>query len=297
MTTLSRIKTTGQKIISVINGEDIVAYGYQLAFALLTASFPFIIFLFTLLGYTSLDPETLLNSAAQYLPQKVFDPIADIVLDVVGKQHGAILSFSIILALWSASAGFRTLMLGLDKAFGIEDRRPIWGQFLVALIGVVAFSALLILAMLALVFGGMILDGFVDFFDAEAMAGPFRTLVTFIGPVLLILFTFLLLYRFLPSKPIPWSKALFAGVFSTLVWTLFTIAFRYYVTFFIDYSRFYGVLGSLVGLIFWLLATSLILLIGAVVANEIPFTKKLTPEPSPDFSSLKGDDRQDDDHR
>lgn len=286
MSRIQSIKDTGLRIGQAISEKDIVAYGYQLTFAILTASFPFIIFLFTLLGYTNLEPEAFLESAAMYLPDEVFEPISEIVLDVVGKQHGALLSFSIILALWSASAGFRTLILGLDKAFGIEERRPIWLQFIVSIVGVVIFSLLLIMAMLALVFGGVILDTIVAFFDAEVVAGPLRALVTFIGPVLIILMMFILNYRFLPSTHIPWSKALFAGILATFLWTLFTVGFRIYVSFFIDYSRFYGVLGSIVGLIFWLLATSLILLISAVVANEVKITRKKTVEPPPDIASL-----------
>lgn len=270
-----------KKTIQTIVEEDIVAYAHQLTFSLLIASFPFIIFLFTLIGYTSLDPQKIIEAAAMYLPQDIFQPISSVVLDVVGRQHTALLSFSILVTLWSASAGFRTLMLGLDKAFIIEERRPIWAQFLVALIGVVVFSVFILLAMLALVFGTSILDAIVGYLGIADFTSSFRTLITFVLPVVIVFAIFVLVYRFLPSRSIPWSRALRAAAFASLSWTLFTLGFRIYVGLFMDYSKFYGVLGSIVGLLFWLLATSLIILLGAVIAKQWTTKKEVqaTPEP------------------
>lgn len=264
--TLPFFKTIARKFIE----NDIIAYAYQLTFSILMAAFPFLIFLFTLIGYTGLDTNLILTTLESYLPGEIFLPISEIVVDVVGKQHGALLSVSILLTIWSASTGFRTLMSSLDKAFESNKKRPLWAQFLWSLVGVIVLSVFVVLALGSFVFGNYIIDALTSFTHLETVGALSRNLFTIVMPILLIFVAFFLIYRILPSDHVSFRRAIFASLFATSAWTIFTFLFRIYVDLFMDYSRFYGVLGSVVGLLFWILVTSMITLLSGVIAGSLP---------------------------
>lgn len=101
-----------------------------------------------------------------------------------------------------------------------------------------------------------------------------RLFLTIVFPIILLFILMLFMYRFIPTDKVNFRRALPAAIFTTIVWSLFTYLFRIYVTVFVDYSRFYGALGSIVGLLFWLLVTSIIILLGAVIAGKWPIAKK-----------------------
>ena len=63
------------------------------------------------------------------------------------------------------------------------------------------------------------------------------------------------------------------AVFTTLTWSLFTLAFQYYVDHYANYSRFYGTLGALIALLLWLQLISTILLVGVEI-NAVAMQRK-----------------------
>lgn len=264
-----------KSLMQKIDDDNIIAHAYQLTYSLLVAAFPFIIFLFTLLGFTQLNTDVILQTLSTYLPNEIFEPLAEIIDEVVGKQRGGLLSVSVLLAIWTSSAGFRSLMVSLDKAFGSLRRRPIWRQYLLSIGWVIVFTLFIILAMISMVFGNLIIDTVEHYLDLPIMSEVGRLFLTVVFPVILLFVLMLLMYRFIPTDKITFRRAFPAAVFTTVVWSLFTYLFRIYVTVFVDYSRFYGALGSIVGLLFWLLITSIIILLGAVIAGKLPKRKRI----------------------
>lgn len=257
-----------QSVVRRIIDDGIIAQAYQLTYGLLIAAFPFTIFLFTLLGYMSLDPDILLSTLQQYLPDQIFTPIAEIIDDVVGKQHGGLLSLSIVLAIWSASSGFRVLMRSLNLAFDCEHQRPFWKQVLLSVAWVILFSVFVMFAFLCMVFGNFIIDLLEQWAQTPLVGTVGRVFLTMLLPFALLFLLLIFMYRFIPAEMVPMRTVLVAALFTTAVWIAFTFGFRLYAAMFMNYSRFYGALGSVIGLLFWLLATSMILMIGAVVAQQ-----------------------------
>lgn len=106
--------------------------------------------------------------------------------------------------------------------------------------------------------------------------GPFKETVL---PLVAVLFTiigiginaamFTVIYRYLPSPSakVTWKAAGISGGFVALLWEGAKQAFAFYTSKYANYDKVYGTLGGLIGLVFWIYYTSMILLLGAEIAN------------------------------
>jgi len=82
-------------------------------------------------------------------------------------------------------------------------------------------------------------------------------------PIGLLFGVLSLAYMFVPYRNVKFKYAFPGALFSTLVWIAFTILFQFYINNFANYSRFYGTLGAVIGLLLWLSLTSIIMMLGA----------------------------------
>lgn len=242
--------------------DNLVAYAYQLTYSLLLAVFPFLIFLFTLIGYSNLDAAPILEFLRTALPDNSYHLIASIVLDIVDQQHSGLMSISVFLTIYSSSAGFRAFMNGTNIALGLKDTRHFLIKYLLSFFYVLLFALTILLSLIGIVFGQQILN-LITYYIPQL---PLENLLKVLRIVLPLSFVFLLIlffYVFVPVKRLRFRYAFPGALFFTGTWSVFTFAFQYYVDQFGNYSRFYGTLGAVIALMLWLLLTSQILLIGA----------------------------------
>jgi len=258
-----------------IEENQLVSYANQLTLSLILAFFPFVIFLFTLLGFLRLDPTSLLEQLAQILPLSVYRTISGIIEDVLGRQHGELLSISIVVAIHAVITGFRALTKGSNHILGLVDRRNFIVNYLISVAGVIVFTLTIIIVLVAMVFGQQIINLLMLRFPQL----PLYTLIQFsrhILPVLLIFGTLTLFYMFIPARRIRFRAAFPGALVTTLTWTGLTLLFQYYVDNFADYSLFYGALGTMVALLLWVQLISTIILLGVQI-NALLLLRHLKP--------------------
>jgi len=116
---------------------------------------PFLLFLTTLLGYLPLPNlmEEIMALLAAVLPGEVIHLIQDNIRTLVTTQHGGLLSFGIFAALWTAANAIRVIIDTLNRAYGVQDGRPCWKVWGIALLFTIGLPLLLLVAMGLLVFG------------------------------------------------------------------------------------------------------------------------------------------------
>lgn len=266
-----------------VTEDDSLAFAYQLTYSLLLAFFPFLIFLLTLVGYSSIDSSEILSRMQSVLPGEVYKLTAGIVTDVVGQQRGNLLGLSVFLAVYTASGGFRAFMKGTNKAMDMDDKRNIVVKYLSSIIWVVLFAATIIMALIGIVFGNQILSLISAYFPFLPLEGIIQV-VRFAIPIGMIFILFVLFYMFVPARNVRVRYAFPGAMFATLGWLLATFAFQVYVDNFANYSRLYGTLGAVVALMLWLLITSMIMLLAAEI-NALLIELKMADNPY--FTILK----------
>ena len=127
--------------------DDMPTYASALAYQMLFSLFPFLLVLITLVGYLHL-PEFfawLREQAALLLPPEAMDQVNP-VIDQLQQQKGGLLSIGIAVALWTSSAGIRSMMIALNAAYDVKESRPVWKRFSLSILYTLGIALLLLVA-------------------------------------------------------------------------------------------------------------------------------------------------------
>jgi membrane protein len=110
--------------------------------------------------------------------------------------------------------------------------------------------------------------------------------VQFVVAVTLLILVAALSYRFLPDCRQSFRHCFAAGVLTTALWILVTLAFRTYVQNFGNYNKTYGTIGGVIVLLTWMYFSMLVFLVGGEVASEL---HRGTGSVEPRHGALVGD--------
>lgn len=270
---LSKIDLIVHLIVKV-RRDDIFALASQLAYYLVLAFFPFLVFLITLIGFSELNPNEVLEGLSTILPTSVFDLTEGIVTEVVQSQNTGLLGASILLAIWTASSGFRGVIKGVNKAYDIQEHRSFVKRTIIAIICTIALAITIICALTMLVFGDIIGRYLLSVLPFNNVLSIVWNLLRYLVIILMMIFIFAAIYKFTPSKKLKWREVIPGAVVSTLGWVIVSLGFAYYINTFANYSRFYGSLGAVFILMTWLFLTSIILIFGVEINSVLVKNKK-----------------------
>jgi membrane protein len=213
--------------------------------------------------------EQQLSMVIGLIPEEARKIITD-QLSAITSQPRQSLGFSVIFtllfALWSASAAVQTLMTGLNVVYDEPERR-----------GFISFHATaLILTLGGIVFGLIALSLIAALPAALKFVGLPKqietTLLLVRWPLLAIavIFALAVLYRFGPSREKPrWIWVSWGAVLATVLWLAVSILFSFYVSNFGSYNQTYGALGAVVILLMWFYFTGYVILMGGELNAEM----------------------------
>ena len=103
------------------NTEDhLGAYASQAAYLLCSRHFHSVSFLLTLLRYSPLTHEDLLNILQMLSPKMANDVIRSVMKEVYEQSTIAITSFTIIFVLWSAGRGILSITRGINEILSYQ---------------------------------------------------------------------------------------------------------------------------------------------------------------------------------
>lgn len=255
-----------------LNKDDALPYAYQLSYSLMLAIFPFLIFLLSLVGFMNLDSERIIEQIQRLMPGEAFNMFEGIITEVTKNQNGALLSVSILTAIWSSAGGFKAFMKAMNKVHGLKEDRSFIVINLDALVMVIMLAVGIAGSLLLLVFFQPIINTIKSYFPLFDL-GPGQQLLSFVLPLIFIFLLFLAFYIFVPARNVKVRHALPGAVFAALAFMAASLGFQYYVANFANYSRFYGAMGAVVVLIFWLLLISIIMVVGGAL-NSLIIIKK-----------------------
>jgi membrane protein len=142
------------------NADDGWAIASHIALSVLMALFPFLILVTAIAGF--IGSRDLANEVAKLVvvawPPEVSGPIADQIQNVLTTARGDVLTLGAVFALYFASSGVESLRIGLNRAYGLVERRAWWLMRLQS-IGYVLISAIALLALAFLVVLGPLVFG------------------------------------------------------------------------------------------------------------------------------------------
>jgi membrane protein len=264
--------------------DDMVTYAAALSYHLALALFPFIIFLLTLLGALGLSDffDRVLNQARAALPPDAYELLARVIGEIRGQPREGLLSASILLALWAASTGMRSVMNALNVAYAVEETRPAWKRYPLSILYTIGLVAVVIAAAVFRLVGPWAAQRFVTQLGLTTALARVWTWLRWPVVVMLLLLVVALIYYLGPNIQQPFRYVTPGSVSAVIVWIVASLLFSAYVDNFGNYGATYGSLGGMIVLLLYFFVSAAVLLLGAEINATIhpahgPRSANVTP--------------------
>lgn len=250
--------------LNKLRDHAVSAYAAQSAFFIILSFFPFVMLLLTLIRYLPVTEDMLISLAAQTLPSHIGDYVISLINEIYAQSPAAIISVTIIAAVWSASKGVMAVIRGFNSIYGIYETRGYFYLRLISSFYTVIFAVSIVGSLVLLVFGNKILLTLTGFFPLLSAHPPLlissRVLIFL---VFLFLF-FLAVYIFVPNRKSTIAAEAPGAFLAAVGWAGFSSLYSFYIDNFANFNT-YGSLTTIIFLMLWLYFCMYILFIGSEI--------------------------------
>ncbi|MFD0694430.1 YihY/virulence factor BrkB family protein [Paenibacillus sp. GCM10027628] len=258
---LSNVKEIWKQFLK----HDVLGLSAQCAYYFLLSLFPFLIFIISLLGYLPFSTKDVIALIREYTPGAVAGWLEETVASLLDVKRGGTLSFGLILSLGSASAAMNSIVLAVNKAYGLPERKSFIHSHFLAVLLTLGMLIVIASALLLSVFGqwiGVWLHTHVHVPAAHIhIWNNFRWIVNFI----IVFIVFIGIYYIAPNTCLTCKSVLPGALFADVGWQGTSLGFSYYVNHFTNYSATYGSLGGVIVLMTWFYISALIIIVGGEI--------------------------------
>lgn len=262
------------KLIYRIINHDTFSYGGSLSYFLVLSIFPFLISLINAINFSGILNPDYIFSLIKVLPTDIQNIVSNFLIEIQNSSSGSFFTISFVVGLFTASTAVFKLMNIINLSYGFAEKRGFVKLRLLALFFTIALITMFFLLIFTQIFGEIIYVNVTNYLGIknEFFDKMWRVAKNAI-PILYMLITFVLLYKFSPSKSsenmVTFKGVLPGAIFSTIGVIIASVVFGFYVTNFGKYSITYGSLGGIIIFLVWLYLLSIIILIGAEINSTL----------------------------
>lgn len=241
--------------------QNISAYAASIAFFFFLSVVPMLMVICTIIPYTPLTEENLVEAVTDITPDLVDGLVESLIADVYDKSAG-ILSVAVIATVWSAAKGVMALMRGLNAVNGVEENRNYFVIRIIASFYTLVMLVAVILSLFIMVFGDQLVTLALHKLPQLEMVVSFAMNFRFLVVWAVLTLLFAAIYAYVPDKKQRFKEQIPGGAFASVVWSIFSWGFSVYLT----YGNSYGIYGSLsliIIVLIWMYFCMYIIMIGA----------------------------------
>jgi len=249
-----------KKILKIISKIEMRVLPGNIAFFSVLALVPVLTIILYIASYFSISIDSLIVTIEDVLPYKVSEVVIDF---ISGKGFDSGLGTFNIIAFFIASNGTNAIVNASNTLYKVERTDPIKDR-IKSIILLIILIALIIFLLLVPMFGGKILVLFGDNSITEKIHLLYKLLkwpLTF----LIIYCNLKLIYTFSPSTNIMSKDTTYGALFTTIIWTIATAIFSYYLHYFSNYDIIFGNLSSIVMLMMWIYILAYVFVMGMAI--------------------------------
>ena len=261
------LKNRAMELWQEIQDDNVFNGAAALAYYLMLAIFPMAIFLLTLMPYLPIPDlqQSVMELLHQILPPDVADLFQGIVEDVISEKRGGLLTFGALFTLWSASSGMYAVMQQLNITYEVKEERPFWKVRGTAILLLLLFVLLVVGAFTLVILGGVIQNLIARFIGENQLLLFFFAALRWIIIAFFLVLGFACIYYFGPDVEQRFRFITPGSIMGVILLIVASLAFRFYISNFSDYSATYGSIGTVIILMLWLYIAGLIILIGSEI--------------------------------
>ncbi|MBE5963843.1 MAG: YihY/virulence factor BrkB family protein [Lachnospira sp.] len=261
---ISEFIKISKEVILKLKKDYVSAFAAQVAFYVILCFFPFLLLLLTLIQFTPLTEATLMSFVNDFAPSLFRSIIISAIAELYQSVSPTLISITAVLAIWSSSKVFVSLIRGFNKIYEIDESRNYFILRFVGMLYTMVFIITIIASLSILVFGQKIINLLKT--PAPLIANLIelifsqRILVAFLVLTLLFMFAF----KYIPNRKSSLTMEFPGAATASAGLIIFSTIYSIYVNNNIA-STMYGSLGTLVFTMFWIYFCVYMLFIGAEV--------------------------------
>ena len=240
----------------------------QMAYTLLVALAPMLLFLWHLLGLFGTDPAKLhgiFNVLKSFMPP---DPKVQDVLDaaaasvVVTGSSGLLANAGILLGIYCGTVFIATISRALSHTYGVTEPRNWWSKYIISFLLLFWFGIVILVCFNAIVFGETLAGVAEVNFQLKVPLQEWVAALSLPFTAVALILLALVLYLLTPENYLTIRQALPGALFFSIGWITVTKLFQLYVARYSRYDATYLALASIIILLTWMYLTCLFLLLG-----------------------------------
>ena len=251
--------------------DNCLGMAAQLAYYFFFALFPALLFLLAVASYFPIERlvDDIVTRMSGFAPPEVISIITEQITKISEGDSGGLLTFGMIITIWSSSAAMTAIIDTLNSAYDIEEGRPWWKVRLTAIALTIGVSIFILVSFALLAVG----PTFAERYAAMMGLGPaFEwTWKILQWPVVFALASIAIaaIYYWGPDAEQDWVWLTPGSILATMLWLVASLALKYYLANFGSYTETYGLIGGVMILLLWFYVTGLVILFGAEMNAEI----------------------------
>ena len=265
--------------------QDFLGLSAEMAFYSIFSFFPFLIFvvsLFSILGSEELVNSILLHFAP-IIPSYLHDYIIMMLREIIENYNGGFLTITFFIAMGIASNSLFAVIKGLNRAYHLEESRPLWYTRLLSVLLLFLNAFVIFIGTNALVFGKIIMSYITSLHIIPASTLAVISILRWPFIFLALYAVFFVNYYFMPdikgNRKAKFYAALPGTFFFCFAWIIASWLFSVYLNHINMYNKFFGAMGVFAIFLIWLYYTSFILLLGGEINSR--FYEKLKDAKKP----------------
>ena len=238
--------------------------GY-LAFSIIFAIFPFMIFFTIIIGYmgqTEIGIK-LIEILETTLPEDIVKTLLPVIDNVINGPKGGILSIATLTLIWSASSLVQGLKGVLNRAFRIKSNNSYFLGRLGSIIKFLLMTIFIIISIFTTIVFPKILLVINNFIPIHYNPD---NIIVLLKPFLLSIFLFIFIesiYYIIPSKQSRPKDVLFGSILTLIGWTISLKVLTFYLQKMAKFQVVYGSLAGIIITLFFFHIMAIILIFGA----------------------------------
>lgn len=250
-----------KKIVKILSLQELRIFPYYLSYNFVLAIIPTFTLLFLVAGIFSISSDTVINFIDSIIPSNISKVLIDI---ISSKNYTLPIGILNIITLYASSKGMFAIIEASNNLYNVQDK-SVTKDRLKAMFILLQLIIIIIFLILIPGIGGRLLS-LLEKYDliTKTIISIYHILkwpLTF----LVILINVIIIYIISPAVKLKVKDVILGAFITTILWSLFTGIFSYYLTYFAKYDVLYGGLSSITILLIWIYFLSYILILGIVI--------------------------------
>lgn len=242
--------------------NNLLTYASAIAFKVLFAIIPFLLFLLAVAGALHLQgvwENHLSGEVAHRLSPASFHVVDTTVEHVLHHERLFWATLGAAVTVWEVSGAVRGVMGAFGRIYGARSERGFWARMAISAGLAIVVGALLLLALAAVSLGSLVVG------HSGGALGVVLFVARWAVALLVLLLAVAVLVRVAPGTPQPLHWVTFGALLTVVGWLIMSLLFRAYLTWVAHYGTIFGSVATVVVLMEYLYLSAIVFVGGIQV--------------------------------